>query len=64
MTGNQEPKSVDLTQAAMDAGPEVRSMQLSIQHTARYCKVQHCVSQGCQGLAQHWKHMAVQAPSL
>lgn len=25
MTGNQEPKSVDLTQAAMDAGPEVRT---------------------------------------
>lgn len=23
MTGNQEPKSVDVTQAAIDAGPEV-----------------------------------------
>lgn len=27
MTGNQEPKSVDITQAAIDAGPEVRRAQ-------------------------------------
>lgn len=27
MTGNQEPKSVDITQAAIDAGPEVRHAQ-------------------------------------